>query len=116
MTRITAFILVFFVLTGCASPDPNPIKVSVTEPPAIKRRQNIMVTIDGNQQLYMGTRKVDTTLLDSLLPREIRRFITISDTPTVVINADTAAMYGLVYRVMKMAKRNGAKAVVTVRD
>jgi biopolymer transport protein ExbD len=115
MTRIASFVFLFFLLAECASPDSEVKKISITDPPVIKKRENIMISIDGDQQLYLGTRKVDTTLLDSLLPAEIRRLTVAVDTPTVVVNADTAATYGLVFRVIKLAKKHGAKAVATVR-
>jgi biopolymer transport protein ExbD len=45
---------------------------------------------------------------------EIRKQRTIVDTPTVVINADTAAFYGEVYRVMKIARKDTAKVVARI--
>jgi biopolymer transport protein ExbD len=37
------------------------------------------------------------------------------DTPTVVINADTTAFYGEVFRIMRIAKRDTAKVVANVK-
>ena len=37
------------------------------------------------------------------------------DTPSVVINADTSAYYGEVFRIMRIAKQNGAKVAALVK-
>jgi biopolymer transport protein ExbD len=37
------------------------------------------------------------------------------DTPSVVVNADTSAYYGEVFRIMNVAKRHGAKVVAHVK-
>jgi biopolymer transport protein ExbD len=54
-------------------------------------------------------------MIDSFLSREITKYKITVDTPTVVINADTAAFYGEVFRVMRLAKRAGAKVVANVK-
>ena len=74
-----------------------------------------MVSIDNQQQFYIGSGKVDITMIDSALVREIDRFRKLVDTPTVVINADTAAYYGEVFRIMRLSKRAGAKVVANVK-
>jgi biopolymer transport protein ExbD len=45
---------------------------------------------------------------------EIRKYRSLVDTPTVVINADTAAQYGEVFRVMRLAKKEKARVVARV--
>lgn len=116
MTRIAAFIILFFLFQQCVLPEPGVPEVSVSDPPpAAMKRHNIMVSIDSKQQLYIGTQKIDTTLLDSLLPAEIKKFRALVDTPTVVINADTAAWYGTVFHIMKLSKMHGAKVVATIK-
>jgi biopolymer transport protein ExbD len=37
------------------------------------------------------------------------------DTPSVVVNADTSAYYGEVFRIMTIAKNNKAKVVALVK-
>jgi biopolymer transport protein ExbD len=49
-----------------------------------------------------------------MLRLEIKKYRAMVDTPTVVINADTAAYYGEVFRIMKIAKRDTAKVVARV--
>jgi len=46
---------------------------------------------------------------------EVSRARAYIDTPSVVVNADTSAYYGEVFRVMQSAKRAGAKVVAIVK-
>jgi biopolymer transport protein ExbD len=39
----------------------------------------------------------------------------VMDSPSVVLNADTSSYYGEVFRVMRLAKRNGAKVAALVK-
>ena len=107
------FILLMFFLIISTMANPNVVKVNN---PAgtkdTKAKQNIMVTIDKNQNFYIGQNKIDPSMLDSLLKKEILRLRPLVDTPSVVINADTLSFYGEVYRVMQIAKRNKPVKVV----
>lgn len=80
-----------------------------------KAKQNMMVSIDKDQQYFIGTTKIDNSIFDSLLRLEIRKYKAFVDTPTVVINADTAAYYGEVFRIMRIAKKDTAKVVAEDR-
>src|SRR6185369_14578519 len=92
------FILLMFFLIVSTIANPNIVKVGLPRgTKEAKAKQNIMVSIDKNQQYYLNTTKVDRAIFDSLLSREIKRFRTLVDTPTVVINADTSAFYGEVF-------------------
>ncbi len=110
------FILLMFFLIVATLANPNVIKVGVPRGTKdTKAKQNIMVSIDKDQNFYIGSSKVDISLIDSFLKREINRFKATIDTPTVVINADTTSYYGEVFRIMRSAKREGAKVVATVK-
>ena len=110
------FILLMFFLIVATLANPNVIKVGVPRGTKdTKAKQNIMVSIDNEQQFYIGVSKVDPTMIDSSLLKEIDRFKLTVDTPTVVINADTAAFYGEVFRIMRISKRAGAKVVANVK-
>lgn len=110
------FILLMFFLIVATLANPNVIKVGVPRGTKdTKAKQNIMVSIDNQQQYYIGSSKVDIAMFDTLLLREIDKYKVSVDTPTVVINADTAAFYGEVFRVMRSAKRAGAKVVANVK-
>jgi biopolymer transport protein ExbD len=109
------FILLMFFLIVATLGNPNVIKVGLPRGSKdTKAKQNIMVSIDKDQNYYIGTTKVESSIFDSLLRKEIRKFRLVVDTPTVVINADTAAFYGEVYRVMKIARKDTAKVVARI--
>jgi biopolymer transport protein ExbD len=109
------FILLMFFLIVATMANPNVVKVGLPKGTRdAKAKQNIMVSIDKNQQFYLGTTPVSSVALDSLLAQEINKFRNNVDTPTVVINADTTAFYGEVYRIMLLAKKEKAKVVARI--
>ena len=110
------FILLFFFLIVSTLANPNIVKVN--NPKAAKdtkAKQNIIVTINQNHQFFIGQKPVDPHLIDSFLKTEIVNYRVHTDTPSVVINADTIAYYGEVFRIMGIAKKNGAKVVAMVK-
>jgi len=110
------FILLMFFLIVATLANPNVIKVGVPRGTKdTKAKQNIMVSIDKDQQFYLGSSRVDISMIDSLLTQQINSYKSKIDTPTVVINADTAAYYGEVFRIMRLSKRSGAKVVANVK-
>src|ERR1044071_3588695 len=110
------FILLMFFLIVATLANPNVVNVGVPKGTKdTKAKQNIMVSIDNQQQFYLGPTKVDITMIDTMIVREINKFKATVDTPTVVINADTTAYYGEVFRIMRLSKKNGAKVVATVK-
>jgi biopolymer transport protein ExbD len=110
------FILLMFFLIVATLANPNVVKVGLPKGTKdTKAKQNIIVSIDKNQQYYLGTTRVDNTMIDSFLSREINKYKATVDTPTVVINADTSAYYGEVFRIMRLSKRSGAKVVANVK-
>ena len=114
LVDILFIVLMFFLIVSTIA---NPNVVSVNNPSGskdTKAKQHIMVSIDKNQQFYIGTTPHSGTAFDSALVGEIRRYQSLVDTPTVVINADTAAQYGEVFRVMRLAKKEKARVVARV--
>ena len=111
------FILLMFFLIVATLANPNVVKVGLPRGSKdTKAKQNIMVSIDKEQNYYIGATKVDHSMIDTLLLREIDKYRkTPLDTPTVVINADTASYYGEVFRIMRLSKKSGAKVVATVK-
>jgi len=110
------FILLMFFLITPTMANPNVVKVNVPKGSKdTKAKQNIVVSINKDQQFFIGQKQVDPSLIDSFLLEEIRRQKLTIDTPTVVINADTAAYYGEVYRIMRIAKRDTANVVAIVK-
>jgi len=110
------FILLMFFLIVATLANPNVVKVGLPRGTKdTKAKQNIVVSIDKDQKYYIGTTKIDDTMVDSLLAQAINKQKATVDTPTVVINADTTAYYGEVFRIMRLSKRSGAKVVANVK-
>ncbi|HTD93560.1 MAG TPA: biopolymer transporter ExbD [Chitinophagaceae bacterium] len=110
------FILLMFFLIVATLANPNVIRVGVPRGTKdTKAKQNIMISIDNKQQFYLGSTKIDVSMIDTALVREINKFKATVDTPTVVINADTASFYGEVFRIMRLSKKSGAKVVANVK-
>jgi len=109
------FILLMFFLIVATLANPNVVNVGLPRGTKdTKAKQNIMVSIDKDQQYYIGTTKIASAIFDSMLKMEIRKYKAFVDTPTVVINADTAAFYGEVFRIMRVAKKDTAKVVARI--
>ena len=109
------FILLMFFLIVATLANPNVVKVGLPKGTKdVKAKQNIMVSIDKDQQYYIGTTKIESVMFDSLLRMEIKKYKAFVDTPTVVINADTTAYYGEVFRIMRIAKKDTAKVVARI--
>ena len=110
------FILLFFFLIISTLANPNVIRVNNPKGSKdTKAKQHIVVSIDKNQNIYIGQRNIDPNNLDSLIKFEVNKNRNTVDTPSVVINADTASFYGEVFHVMQSAKRAGAKVVANVK-
>lgn len=110
------FILLLFFLIVSTLANPNVIKVNnPSGKKDTKAKQNIVVSIDKEQKIYIGQKPVDINLLDTLLKQEVLKAKATIDTPSVVINADTISYYGEVFRIMQAAKRAGAKVVANVK-
>jgi len=110
------FILLLFFLIVSTLANPNVIKVNNPKGTKdTKVKQNIVVSIDKEQKVYIGQSAIDMNNLDSLIKFEVNKMRTLVDTPSVVINADTTAYYGEVFRIMQSAKRAGAKVVANVK-
>jgi len=111
------FILLMFFLITTTMANPNVIKVNNPRGTKdTKAKQNIVISIDKEQKVYMGQKAIDIGNIDTLLRHELDRIRKSPlDTPSVVVNADTISYYGEVYRVMQAAKRAGAKVVAVVK-
>ena len=110
------FILLFFFLIISTLANPNVIKVNNPKGSKdTKAKQHIVVSIDKDQNVYIGQHKIDVNDLDSLIKFEVNKNKSLVDTPSVVINADTASYYGEVFHEMQSAKRAGAKVVANVK-
>jgi biopolymer transport protein ExbD len=110
------FILLFFFLIVSTIANPNIVKVNNPRGTKdTKAKQHITVSIDNNQQFFIGTKRIDPILFDTLLRAEINKFKLNVDTPVVVVNADTTAYWGEIFRIMRVSKGAGAKVVANVK-
>jgi biopolymer transport protein ExbD len=110
------FILLLFFLIASTLANPNLVRVNNPKGSKdMKARQNIIVTIDKNHQFYIGQQLVPAANIDTLLKQQIIKTRLSVDTPSVVVNADTIAYYGEVFRIMRIAKNNGAKVAALVK-
>ena len=104
------FILLMFFLLVSTLANPNVVKVSNPKGKSdTKVSQNIVVTVTKDQTVFIGTRQIDMLYIDSLLKQEVENNKKYVDTPTVVLNVDTAAYYGQAFKIMEAAKRAKAK-------
>ena len=107
------FILLMFFLMISTLANPNVIKMSVPRAKSdTKTKQSVVVSVDKNKNIYVGSKK---TLMDSLEPA-LRKYINQGDSikPAVVINADSSAQWGEVIKIMKVARKLGATTSATV--
>lgn len=110
------FILLFFFLIISTLANPNVVKVNNPKGTKdTKTKQHIVVSIDKDQNIYIGQHQIDPNNLDSLIKFEVDKNRNTVDTPSVVINADTSSYYGEVFRVMQSAKKAGARVVANVK-
>lgn len=110
------FILLLFFLIVSTLANPNVIKVNNPEGKKdTKVKQNIVVSIDKDQKVYIGQNEISMDQLDSVLKVEVTKMRVSVDTPSVVVNADTVSYYGQVFKIMQSAKRAGARVVANVK-
>ena len=110
------FILLFFFLIVSTLANPNVVKVNNPKGNRDTRaKQNIVISINKEQKVFLGQRMIDISQIDSLLKEQVGKLRNTVDTPSVVINADTSSYYGEVFRIMQSAKRAGAKVVANVK-
>lgn len=107
------FILLMFFLMISTLANPNVIKMSVPKAKSdTKQKQSVVVSVDKEKNLFVGSRRIDSDSLESVL----RKYINEGDSikPAVVINADSVAQWGEIVRVMKVARKLGATTSATV--
>ena len=110
------FILLLFFLIVSTLANPNVVKVNNPKGKKdTKVKQNIVVSIDKDQNIFIGQSLVADNMLDSMIKFQVNKLKRMIDTPSVVINADTLAFHGTVFKVMQAAKRAGARVAETVK-
>lgn len=110
------FILLLFFLIASTLANPNLVKVNNPRGTKdSKAKQDIVVSIDKEHNYFIGSSRVQGNMIDSVIKESIIKAKQKVDTPSVVINADTIAYYGEVFRIMRVAKQNGAKVAALVK-
>ncbi|HEU4471272.1 MAG TPA: biopolymer transporter ExbD [Flavisolibacter sp.] len=110
------FILLLFFLIAATLANPNLVQVNNPKGSKdSKSKQDIVVSIDKEHRFFIGQSAIPENLIDSMVKESIMKAKEKVDTPSVVINADTIAYYGEVFRIMRVAKRNGAKVAALVK-
>lgn len=106
------FILLLFFLIVSTLANPNVIKVSNPKSATdTKAKQTVVVTIDKDQHIFIGSTPV---ILDSL-PSRLKTFLAKeTEKPSVVINGDSVATLGVTIKVMQIVKQLGATPVIAV--
>ena len=107
------FILLMFFLMISTLANPNVIKMSVPKSKSdTKQKQSVVVSVDKDKNIYVGSKKIVPDSLESAL----RKYIIEGDSikPAVVINADSVANWGEIVKVMKVARKLGATTSATV--
>ncbi len=111
------FILLLFFLIVSTLANPNVVKVNNPKGKSdTKAKQNVVVSIDKDNKIYLGQQEVPEFMLDSLIMQEVTKVKAFIDTPSVVINADTISYTGGFFKVMSSAKKAGAKIVANVKQ
>lgn len=110
------FILLLFFLIAATLANPNLVRVNNPKGSKdMRAKQNIIVSVNKEHQYFIGQQPVDYVMMDSLLKQQIEKAKQSVDTPSVVVNADTIAYWGEVFKIMSAAKRHGAKVGVHVK-
>ena len=111
------FILLMFFLLVSTLANPNVVKVSNPKGKSDTRvSQNIVVTVTKDQKVFIGTKQIDMMYIDSLLKKEVENTKKYVDTPTVILNVDTAAFYGQAFKIMEAAKSAIARLAANIKQ
>lgn len=106
------FILLLFFLIVSTLANPNVIKVSNPKAKSdTKSKQTVVITVDKDQQLYLGSQKISFEELEPQLKIFLSKE---TDKPAVVINGDSTSHLGTAIKVMQVIKRLGATPVMAV--
>ena len=106
----------FFLIVSTLA-NPNVVKVNNPKGKSdSKAKQNIVVSIDKDNKIYLNQQQIQDNQLDTVISAEVNKVRQFLDTPSVVINADTISFTGSFFKIMSSAKRAGAKVVANVKN
>jgi biopolymer transport protein ExbD len=109
------FILLLFFLIISTLANPNVVKLSIPKAKSdTKAKQTVVVSINDQQQFFVGTNPVQA---DSLKPFISHAIAKSQDAePTVVINADKQATADNIVAVMRAAHELNLRTVLAVEN
>ena len=64
---------------------------------------------------HLHYEQIDINYIDSILTKEIDNEKKFIDSPTVIMNIDTAAYYGMAFKIMEITKRSKAKLAAAIK-
>ncbi len=103
-------LLIIFMLTAPLLQQGLPVNLPEASAPAIKRtKQDVILTIKDNGTLYLGDKKQNIPLQS--LEEELRGIFSVKKEKDLFIKADADLLYGIVVRVMSIAKKAGADRI-----
>ncbi len=119
--RLVMILTAIFFIHGCkpvVKKDPNPIKVEVPKGVTGNRSErNIVIKTTAGNKLFVGDKELPLPELDSLLAIEVeKKRQSYHDTITIVIDADMATDYGVVFQIMRAAKKLRTKVKTWIGD
>ncbi len=109
------FILLLFFLIISTLANPNVVKLSIPKAKSdTKAKQTVVVSIDANQQFFVGTKPVTIEELSLNIKNSILK--SQDAEPTVVINADKLATADNIVAVMRAAHDLNLRTVLAVEN
>ena len=109
------FILLLFFLIVSTLANPNVKRVNNPKGKSdTKAKQSIVISIDKDNKLYLGQNLINPDSINAVITQEALKIKPFTDTPFVVINADTISMTGSFFKVMNAAQLAGCKVVANV--
>lgn len=107
------FILLLFFLIISTLANPNVIKLSIPKAKSdTKAKQTVVVSIDPQQQFYVGTHATPADSLQNAIMQIVGR--SQDAEPTIVINADKQANAESIVAVMRAARELNLRTVLAV--
>lgn len=107
------FILLLFFLIVSTMANPNVIKLGLPKATSnVKAKQTVVVSIDQNENFFVGTKQVPFERLQETLAPALK-----NETlePTIVINAEKSVPVEQVVNVIEIANKLGAKVVLATK-
>ncbi len=105
---VVFLLLIFFMVSTTFLDEAGlPLDLPSSVSRGIKKQQNVVVTITGSGEIYVGEKLADETNLTETIEQQLQR----SEKKEVIIKADKSARYELVYRVMDASRQAGASGL-----